>query len=219
MAYENFLDCLRVGSLRRLPLVTRVKIAVGIARGMVFLKKKQREILDNMYPGRLVSEGFKDYDGASTSERPSKPETDDIRIKMINEYGLDRCKIMLDEKDFTAKLSNFKVSEDFERYTHEDNNLIKGNYYLGHEPDPIELEDDVSGFTVVFMEVLIGTRIYGHKDLRKINDYFKREGKKSLRRIAKLCFEICNEVDSESRILTTLEEYEEHIKYSVLVHI
>ncbi|KVI00513.1 Protein kinase, catalytic domain-containing protein, partial [Cynara cardunculus var. scolymus] len=132
MPNRNFLDCLRNGTLYGLPLVTKVKIAVGIARGMVFLKKKQREILDNMYPGRVVNEGFKDYVGARDSKRPSKPQIDDVRIETISEYQLDRCKIMLDEKDFTAKLSNFKSTYDFERYMHKHNNLVEGDYYPGY---------------------------------------------------------------------------------------
>ncbi|XP_024984685.1 uncharacterized protein LOC112520487 isoform X2 [Cynara cardunculus var. scolymus] len=179
---------------------------------MVFLKKKQREILDNMYPGRLVSEGFKDYAGASDSKRSSKPQTDDLRIETISEYQLHRSKIMLDAKDFTAKLSNFKTTYDFAPYMHKHIKLVQGEYYPGCEPSPIELEDDVSGFTVVFVEVLIGTKISDYIDLWSIDDYLIKQGKKSLRLIAELCFEICNEVDSESRILTILEEYEEHIK-------
>ncbi|KAI3754386.1 hypothetical protein L1987_54169 [Smallanthus sonchifolius] len=42
----NFEDLLRRGVIARLPLVTKVKIAVGIARGIVFLKKIQIEAGD-----------------------------------------------------------------------------------------------------------------------------------------------------------------------------
>ncbi|KAI7740653.1 hypothetical protein M8C21_002793 [Ambrosia artemisiifolia] len=35
----NFVDLLRSGAVARLPLVTKVKIVLGIARGIVFLQK------------------------------------------------------------------------------------------------------------------------------------------------------------------------------------
>lgn len=61
------------------------------------------------------------------------------------------------------------------------------------------------------MEVLTGTKISYDNEVQKLDDLLLQHGKMSIRHIAKLCFEICNEADSESKMLTLLEEYEMYI--------
>ena len=53
----------------------------------------------------------------------------------------------------------------------------------------------------------MGTQISYEND-QKIDELLVQHGKMPLRRIARLFFEMCNEVDSESKMLTLLEEYE-----------
>ncbi|KAI3771388.1 hypothetical protein L6452_02551 [Arctium lappa] len=55
MPYGNFLDILENGTLSQLPLVTKVKIAVGIARGMVFLQNKREKVSRSMFNRSTVS--------------------------------------------------------------------------------------------------------------------------------------------------------------------
>ncbi|KAK1418452.1 hypothetical protein QVD17_27597 [Tagetes erecta] len=169
MLKGNFDDLLRSGSVARLPLATRVKIVVGIARGIVFLQKQQ---LNKTWPN-------------------------------VRDSILDRRKILLDE-DFTAKLSDYDVAF-----------LVNGQYDLAsRECDGLELalKSDLSGYEVVFLEVLTGERIYYLNEVLKIDRLFRECGKESSRHIAQLCFEMCNEVDVESKMLTMLKEHAKLIR-------
>nr|XP_043630914.1 probable serine/threonine-protein kinase PBL4 [Erigeron canadensis] len=166
MPNSNFDIDLGSGSVARLPLATRVKIAVGVARGIVFLHKTDDEV--------------------------SKSE-------------LDRNKIMLDE-DFTAKLSDYDVTM-----------LVHGRYtefYYSNEPGdytpgcrPLLLQSNLSGFRVLFAEIITGERIPNEKRKNEIDHLVMRYGNKSLDDLADICFEICNEVDAESNMVTILKEH------------
>ncbi|KAM0031069.1 putative protein kinase RLK-Pelle-CrRLK1L-1 family [Helianthus debilis subsp. tardiflorus] len=160
----NLGDLLRSGAVARLPLVTKVKIVVGIARGIVFLQKI-----------------------------PSQK-----RWSRVGESWLDRRKILLDE-DFTAKLSDYDVST----LVDAENNIAYLDIY-----GALELKSNLSGYEVVFVEVLTGERIYSSNRLEKIDRLFCQCGNGSLQHIAQLCFEICNEVDSESKMVTMLNEHD-----------
>ncbi|KAI3495990.1 hypothetical protein L1887_38338 [Cichorium endivia] len=182
LAYEfmhkgNFQDCLIYGTIAQLPLVTKVKIAVRVARGIVFLHKTQDAVMIDRYWRGMVSES-----------------------------RLDRHKILLDE-DFTAKLSDYDVTK-----------LMHSGYpeYNGERDDycfagcqPVKLQTNLSGFTVVLAEVLTGEEISTEYEFKEIAEMFIQHGKTSLFNIAETCFEICNEVDSESKMLKIFEEYEE----------
>ncbi|PWA80577.1 serine/threonine/dual specificity protein kinase, catalytic domain-containing protein [Artemisia annua] len=157
MPNGNFEEHLLSGAIARLPLVTKVKIALGIARGIVFLHNTRDDI-----------HVYSQWGGT------------------ISMFRLDRHNILLDE-DFTVKLSDYEVTK------------------LLHEP--FQLQSNFDGFTLVLTEVLTGTQISYEND-QKIDELLVQHGKMPLRRIARLFFEMCNEVDSESNMLTLLEEYE-----------
>lgn len=103
-------------------------------------------------------------------------------------------------QDFTAKLSDYEV-----------NALVGGEYSIAF-PDTTdgvsELKSSISSYEVVFVEVLTGERIYNSNRLVKIDSLFPQCGKESLRHISRLCLEICDEVDSESKMLTMLMEHD-----------
>ncbi|XP_023730055.1 serine/threonine-protein kinase PCRK2 [Lactuca sativa] len=169
MPNGNFNNLLNSGVVSRLPLVIKVKIAVGIARGLVFLHKTQYQF--NVF-----------------------------------EYRLDRHMILLDQ-DFTAKLSGYDVTK-----------LARGRYPRSINPpedlvyapwvELSQLQSNLSGFTVVFAELLTGKRIYDDDEFQKIDDLLMQHGKTSLVDVAQSCFRICNEVHSESKMLRILKEYE-----------
>ncbi|KAJ0524677.1 putative protein kinase RLK-Pelle-CrRLK1L-1 family [Helianthus annuus] len=125
-----------------------------------------------------------------------KPQLEKTWLK-VGDSMLDRRKIWLDE-DFTAKIADY------------DSNL-----YVQSNPDidrvDLALECNLSGYKVIFMEVLTGERILSSNRVANINSFFSEFGKESLDHIALLCFEICNEVDSESKMLTILKEHHELI--------
>ncbi|KAI7757439.1 hypothetical protein M8C21_009319, partial [Ambrosia artemisiifolia] len=161
--YKGRISSEEAGDLVRLPLVTKVKILVGIAQGIVFL---QNPIFNNTR-------------------------------RKVSESELDRRRILLDE-DFTVKLSGYD----------------SGHYNLA-EPDidglDLVLECNLSGYKVIFVEGLTGKRIYRSNRVAKINRFFRECGKESLDRITETCWEICNEVDSESKMLTMLKEHDKLI--------
>ncbi|XP_076888503.1 putative serine/threonine-protein kinase PBL10 [Bidens hawaiensis] len=168
MSKGNFEDLLRSGAVARLPLVTKVKIAAAIARGIAFLQKPE---LNQTWPTLCESELYRD-------------------------------KILLDE-DFTAKLSDYDVTY-----------IVNGRYDIA-SPDydglELVLQSDLSGYEVVFIEVLTGERVY-KSNIVKIDRFFLRHGKESLHHIANLCFAICNEVDAEKKMVTMLKEHDKLIR-------
>ncbi|CAH1449132.1 unnamed protein product [Lactuca virosa] len=173
MPKGNFEDHLYTGTLFTLPLVAKVKIAVGIARGIVFLHKSQ-----DLLGGRVFGES-----------------------------RLHRDKILLDE-DYTVKLANYDVTK-----------LVHGGYPWGVAFYELGIRDDYPGFkrgepqsnflgfTMAFIEVITGKTISNGREFQKMDDLFMKYGKMSLVHIAQSCFDICNEVDSESNMLKILEQY------------
>lgn len=88
---------------------------------------------------------------------------------------------------------------------------LKISDYDGTKLVLVRLQSNLSGFTVVFAEVLTGKQISNHNEFQKIDELFIQHGKMSLAHIAKSCFKSCNEVDSESKMLGILAEYEQYI--------
>ncbi|KAI7754562.1 hypothetical protein M8C21_013456 [Ambrosia artemisiifolia] len=184
MPNRNFEDHLFSGVIARLPLVTKVKIAVGVARGIVFLRNTRDYVMTYLHWGGTNSM-----------------------------FRLDRRKILLDE-DFTPKLSDCEVTK-LARGHHpyniqDDNGLVYGDYYPRFKP--FQLQSNLDGFTLILMEVLTGKQLSYDDEVQKMDDMLVQHGKMSIRHIAKLCFEICNEADSELKMLTLLEEYEMYIR-------
>ncbi|MFS7966422.1 putative protein kinase RLK-Pelle-CrRLK1L-1 family [Helianthus anomalus] len=168
MRKGNFEDLLRSGAVARLPLVTKVKILLGIARGISFLQKPE---LNQTWP-------------------------------TLCESQLYRHKIMLDE-DFTTKLSDYDVTF-----------IVNGQYdkaYPDYDGLELVLNSDLSGYEVLFVEVLTGERLY-NSNIVKIDRLFRRYGKESLHHISHLCFAICNEADSEKKMVTMLKEHDKLIR-------
>ncbi|GJT85372.1 probable receptor-like protein kinase isoform X1 [Tanacetum coccineum] len=178
----NFEEHLLSGAIARLPLATKVKIALGIARGIVFLQNTRDDIHVYSHWGGTISM-----------------------------FRLDRHNVLLDE-DFTVKLSDYEVTKllhgHYSYNIRDDSGLVYGDYYPGFKP--FQLQSNLDGFTLVLMEVLTGTQISYEND-QKIDELLVQYGKMPLRRIARLFFEMCNEVDSESKMLTLLEEYDIYI--------
>ncbi|PWA82772.1 serine/threonine/dual specificity protein kinase, catalytic domain-containing protein [Artemisia annua] len=176
----TFEDLLQYGGVARLPLATKVKMAVGIARGIVFLHETQL------------------HKGLGKADR-CVPRFDD------DEPFLKRHNILLDE-EFTAKLSDYDVTKlvhgCYRPDLDDSHNLAY--YFPTYKP----LLSNFSGFRLVFTEILIGQRISNAIELEKIEHSFNYDDKKPLADIAKLCFEICDEVNSESKMVTILEKYE-----------
>ncbi|KAI3709393.1 hypothetical protein L2E82_39155 [Cichorium intybus] len=162
----NFKYLLESGSVEQLPLVEKVKIAVGIARGIVFLHNTQEKVCG---------------------------------------YPLYRNNILLD-KDFTAKLSEYDVTK-----------LVDGGYPKSMQDlndleivGPFQPITNLLGFTVVLAELLTGQLITKLHEFEEIGCLHIHDGNMSLVDIACKCFNICNEEDSESRMLRILERY--HVK-------
>ncbi|KAF5812843.1 putative protein kinase RLK-Pelle-CrRLK1L-1 family [Helianthus annuus] len=179
----NFEDRLFSGAIAQLPLVTKVKIAVGIARGIVFLHNSRDYVTTYLHWG-----------GTSSM------------------FWLDKRKILLDE-DFTPKLSDCEVTKlahgHYPYNIRDDNGLVYGDYYPRFKP--FQLQSNLDGFTLILMEVLTGKQLSYDNEVQKMDDLLLQNGKMSIRHIAKLCFEICNEADSELKMLKLLEEYEMYI--------
>ncbi|KAK9076752.1 hypothetical protein SSX86_005086 [Deinandra increscens subsp. villosa] len=167
MPNGNFEDHLYSGTIARLPWVTKVKIAVGIARGIVFLHKTQDYVTTYMQWG------------STTSTKLSDCEV---------------TKLARGHYPYTAR---------------DDNGLVYGDYYPAFKP--FQLQSNLDGFTLVLVEVLTGKQISYDKEVEKMDDLLVQHGKMSIRHIAKLCLEICNEEDAESQMLALLEEHEMYI--------
>ncbi|XP_076935854.1 putative serine/threonine-protein kinase PBL3 [Bidens hawaiensis] len=183
MPNGNFEDHLFSGAIARLPLVTKVKIAVGIARGIAFL-----------HDARDYANPYLHCGGKSSM------------------FRLDRRKILLDE-DFTAKLSDCELTKlahsHYPYNIRDDNGLVYGDYYPGFKP--LQLQSNLDGFTLILVEVLTGKQISYDNEVQNMDDLLVQNGKMSIHNIAKSCFEICNEDDAELKMLILLEEHEMHI--------
>nr|GEX80240.1 serine/threonine/dual specificity protein kinase, catalytic domain-containing protein [Tanacetum cinerariifolium] len=154
MCNRNLKYLLRQGVVAKLPLATKIKIAVGIARGIVFLKQAQLRVLD------------------------------------IRKAWIKRKKIYLDE-DFMPKISGYEFPM-----------LAQGFFSHSNTSKASALPCNVSSFIEIFTEVLTGKEFY--------HSTVKNDCKKLLQGIAKSCFETCNEVDAESKMLTILDKYDKH---------
>ncbi|KAL7592902.1 hypothetical protein Lser_V15G33125 [Lactuca serriola] len=119
---------------------------------------------------------------------------------------LDRRKILLDE-DFTAKLSGYDVTKLIHGCYPKETLPVGypdiGDYYPGWSESHWNYRAISQGFTVVFVELLTGISISNKILFKRICDL---HGKLSVIDTANKCFDICDEVDSESRILRILEK-------------
>ncbi|PWA39171.1 serine/threonine/dual specificity protein kinase, catalytic domain-containing protein [Artemisia annua] len=173
----NFEDCLHRGAIARLPLDTRVKMALGIARGLFFLHNTQ----DN---------SASDWSWTQ---------------KMC---VFERCNILLTE-DFTAKFWNYNVWK-FRTWNDE---KIDCYYHSGcRRPKSLYGRSNLASFTLVLAEILIGEPILGSNAYKNLSlqDFGKHleilKNWKSLCSLAKFCLEICNDVDSELKLLRALKK-------------
>ncbi|KAL9997823.1 putative protein kinase RLK-Pelle-CrRLK1L-1 family [Helianthus debilis subsp. tardiflorus] len=179
---KNLSDLLRIGAISQLPLATKVKIAVGIARGIAFLQTEYDE-----------------------REVPYRRGT-------VGEAQLHRHNILLDEdftakhSDFDVALL---VHGHYPYKIMEDNNRLFDQFAFNLKP--ISLRMDHFGFAVVLAEVLTGKQIFYEYVVEMIDDLFLLQGRTSLYSVAQSCFRICNEVDSESKMFAILEEYDKYI--------
>nr|GEZ12106.1 hypothetical protein [Tanacetum cinerariifolium] len=183
---RNFEDLLHSGTIGLLPLAMKVKIAVGIARGIVYLCNTTNNV------GKV----------SDLSQHSRLGDWD----KSIWTFKLDRYKILVD-KDFTAKLSEYDISKLLEDYDKRDL-----RYDVTGPPEvDFTLERKIfSSFRSLFTEVLTGRR-FSIKEFHKIDNSLRKDGKQSLGLVAKLCYENCNTIDSEQMMLKYFEEYENHI--------
>ncbi|KAK9075217.1 hypothetical protein SSX86_003538 [Deinandra increscens subsp. villosa] len=177
--YGNFEDCLRYGAITRLPFQTKVKMALGIARAIVFLHRTQLQTVS-------------DHSCADGS------------------FLFERCNILLDE-DFTPKLSDYNVSM-FKPWFR--GGLDWDIDHPSHNPPPSIFEwSNLVSFTMVLAEILTGEFVSETNPLVKMNnlrhDTRILDDPKSLGSVANICFEICNDVDSESKMLSLLNKFDE----------
>ncbi|GJR18326.1 probable receptor-like protein kinase isoform X1 [Tanacetum coccineum] len=137
--------------------------------------------------------------------------------KTICAFKLNNYMILLDE-DFTAKLLEYDITRLVEDYDYckierdlpyRITGLVDGDYYPGFSH--ISLQTKIfSSFRSVFTEVLTG-RNFSLEKFHKINHSLRKHGKESLGLVAKLCYENCNNIDSEQMVLKYFEEYENYI--------
>ncbi|GJR18324.1 receptor-like protein kinase FERONIA [Tanacetum coccineum] len=180
-----------------LPLATKVKVAVGIARGILYLCNTTNNA------GKLSC--FSRYSGLWDWD------------KTICTFKLNNYMILLDE-DFTAKILEYDIRQLVEDYDYckierdlpyRITGLVDGDYYPGFSH--ITLQTKIfSGFRSVFTEVLTG-RNFSLEKFHKIDHSLRKHGKESLGLVAKLCYENCNNIDSEQMVLKYFEEYENYI--------
>ncbi|GKC55525.1 hypothetical protein Tco_1078270, partial [Tanacetum coccineum] len=187
-------DIVIMETIGLLPLATKVKVAVGIARGIVYLCNTENNLIKNPYFWQDSS--LWDWD-----------------ISM-GTFELNRYRIFLDE-DFTAKLLEYDITKLVEDRDYDKRDLqyhitglVDGDYYPGFS---ITLQTMIfSSFRSVFTEVLTG-RNFSLEEFHKINNSLHKDGKQSLGLVAKLCYENCNNIDSEQMVLKYFEEYENYI--------
>ncbi|GJV52623.1 RNA-directed DNA polymerase, eukaryota [Tanacetum coccineum] len=156
------------GTIRLLPLATKVKIAVGIARGIVYLCNTT----DNV--GKLVS---------YFSQDSELYEWD----KTICAFELDKYKILLNE-DFRAKLLEYDITKLVEDRDYDKRDLQYHITGLVDGPPEVDftLETKLfSSFRSVFTEVLTG-RKFSLEEFHKIDYSLRKDGKQSLGLVAKL---------------------------------
>ncbi|GJS54679.1 serine/threonine/dual specificity protein kinase, catalytic domain-containing protein [Tanacetum coccineum] len=195
---RNFEDLLHSGLL---PLAAKVKVAVGIARGIVYLCNTTNNVGKVSYFSRYSE--LWDWD------------------KTICTFELNKYKILLDE-DFTAKLLEYDITKLVEDYDYDYDKrfmqyhitgLVDGDYVPGLSSLEVDIPLQTkifSGFRSVFTEVLTG-RNFSLEEFHKINHLLRKHGKESLGLVAKLCYENCNTIDIEQMMLKYFEEYENYI--------
>ncbi|GKC27836.1 probable receptor-like protein kinase isoform X1 [Tanacetum coccineum] len=156
MLNGNFEDHLLSRAIAQLPLVTKVKIAVEIARGIRFLHVTEYDTSIRLHEGGTIG------------------------ISRLN-----RHKILFDE-DFTVKLAGYDITKlvhgHYPQSSRKFNGLVDGDYYPGS-----------------------GEQIFSESKLEKIDLFWRQRQGISLSATAEICFEICNDVDSESKMLKLLK--------------
>ncbi|GKE46806.1 probable receptor-like protein kinase isoform X1, partial [Tanacetum coccineum] len=153
---RNFEDLLHSGLL---PLAAKVKVAVGIARGIVYLCNTTNNVGKVSYFSRYSE--LWDWD------------------KTICTFELNKYKILLDE-DFTAKLLEYDITKLVEDYDYDYDKrfmqyhitgLVDGDYVPGLSSLEVDIPLQTkifSGFRSVFTEVLTG-RNFSLEEFHKIN--------------------------------------------------
>ncbi|KAI3754380.1 hypothetical protein L1987_54163 [Smallanthus sonchifolius] len=177
MSNGNLEDLLCSGAIEKLPLVTKVKIIVGIAQAFLFMHENKARA--NLF-------------GCTAGVHP-----------------LHKHNILLD-KNFTPKLSDYYISKQGYGFDpvgtdfHYDDDVLdnKDYYYPGAEP--FQLLCNLSGFRIVFAEVLTGLNIKSCMEFWKIDT--RRHTKWRLGDIAGKCLQVCSEVNAESMMLRFLED-------------
>ncbi|GKA60886.1 hypothetical protein Tco_0760293, partial [Tanacetum coccineum] len=114
-------------------------------------------------------------------------------------------------QDFTAKILEYDITKLVEDYDYDKRDLqqsfyglVDGDYHPGFPS--ITLQTMIfSSFRSVFTEVLTG-RNFSLEEFHKINNSLHKDGKQSLGLVAKLCYENCNNIDSEQMVLKYFEE-------------
>ncbi|KAK9075216.1 hypothetical protein SSX86_003537 [Deinandra increscens subsp. villosa] len=114
-------------------------------------------------------------------------------------------------RDFTPKLSDYNVSM-FKPWFR--GGLDWDIDHPSHNPPPSIFEwSNLVSFTMVLAEILTGEFISETNPLVKMNnlrhDTRILDDPKSLGSVANICFEICNDVDSESKMLSLLNKFDE----------
>ncbi|KAK9075218.1 hypothetical protein SSX86_003539 [Deinandra increscens subsp. villosa] len=166
-------------AITRLPFQKKVKMALGIARAIVFLHQTQLQTVS-------------DHSCADGS------------------FLFERCNILLDE-DLTPKLSDYNVSM-FKPWFR--GGLDWDIDHPSHNPPASIFEwRNLVSFTMVLAEILTGEFVSETNPLVKMNnlrhDTRILDDPKSLGSVANICFEICNDVDSESKMLSLLNKFDE----------
>ncbi|GJX19918.1 receptor-like protein kinase FERONIA [Tanacetum coccineum] len=148
-----------VRTIRLLPLATKVKIAVGIARGIVYLCNTT----DNV--GKLVSYFSQDSELYEWDKTICAFELDKYKI-LLNEYDITK---LVEDRDYDKRDLQYHIT-----------GLIDGDYYPGSPEVDFTLETKLfSSFRSVFTEVLTG-RKFSLEEFHKIDYSLRKDGKQSL---------------------------------------
>ncbi|KAK1437435.1 hypothetical protein QVD17_03226 [Tagetes erecta] len=213
MSKKNLRDLLKSGAIELLSLVTKVKVVVGIARAIVFLdntheaaknltkipeelhygreefyrrRLRRRNIfLDELYVEKILSfvlYGLSSFGGGKIEEK----ELEDLKkLKSTNEY--ETCDEYLMYVEFSSHAQVMRLERNF---------TAKLSDYIIPVGFDFNFGDD---YYYPGREVVTGRYI------NNLNEYSKISRKWRLHGIAEQCFNLCNEVNAESEMLTILE--------------
>lgn len=113
-------------------------------------------------------------------------------------------------QDFTPKLSDYDVGY-----------MVNGHHrYAYQDTDELHLvlQCDLSGYEVIFIEVVTGERLYTLDGVMRTDGSFTQSEKESLRLIARFCFKRCNDDDSELKMLKILKEHDKLIQMRMKIY-